>query len=58
MNRHFEEQTDFDKQLLQKLETVLRPDQLTSYEKFLENQRNMQKAAMKMAAAMFGNQNK
>jgi hypothetical protein len=58
MNRHFEEQTDFDKQLLQKLETVLRPDQLTSYGKFLENQRNMQKAAMKMAAAMFGGQKK
>ncbi|MBC8095371.1 MAG: hypothetical protein H7Y43_06140, partial [Akkermansiaceae bacterium] len=51
--KHFEEQTEYDKQLLQKATAFLRPDQLAAYGKHLENQRTMQAAGMKMAATMF-----
>jgi hypothetical protein len=58
LNQHFQEQTEYDRQLVQKAAAFLRPDQLGAYEKFLENQRNVQAAGMKIAATMFGTQNK
>jgi hypothetical protein len=57
LTRHSQEQTEYNRQLLEQARTFLRQDQLTALEKFLENQRKMQEAAMKMAGKMFGDQN-
>jgi hypothetical protein len=56
MNRHFEEQAQYNQLVLDRAKAFMRAEQLTAFEKFLETQRNMQIAAMKMAAKMFGGQ--
>ncbi len=48
------EQEQLTQKYLERARAILSADQLASYEKFLANQREMTKAGLKMAAAMFG----
>lgn len=57
INKHFQEQVDYDNQLVERAKSFMNGQQLTEYQKFLETQRTMQEAALKMAAKMFGGQN-
>jgi hypothetical protein len=53
-----QEKAQFDQQFLQRAQQILNPDQLAAFEKFQTSQRDMQIAAMKMAAKMFAPQSK
>jgi len=56
MNTFFTEQEQLSQRYLARAQSILSGDQLAAYQKFLTGQREMQKAAMKMAAQMFGPQ--
>lgn len=54
LNTFFDEQNQLNQRYLTRAQGILTPDQLTSYQKFLNSQQELQKAGMKMAAQMFG----
>lgn len=56
INKHFQEQIDYDNQLIERAKAFMNGQQLTAFQKFLETQRSVQEASMKMAAQMFGGQ--
>lgn len=57
MNKHFQEQIDYDNQLVERAKSFMNGQQLTAFQEFLKTQRTMQEAGLKMAAKMFGAQN-
>ena len=57
MNKHFQEQIDYDNQLIERAKSFMNGQQLTAFQEFLKTQRTMQEAGLKMAAKMFGGQN-
>lgn len=54
VNQFQAETEQLNKQYLARAQSVLSPDQLTAFDKFLAGQRDMQAMGMKMAAKMFG----
>jgi hypothetical protein len=55
MNQFLREQEQLHQLYLTRAQGLLSADQLTSYEKFLSSQRQMQKFGLQMASKMFGN---
>jgi len=53
INQFQVEREQLDKQYMARAKTMLTAEQIPSFEQFLEGQRNMQSAAMKMAGKMF-----
>ena len=54
LNTYTEEQARLDGQVLARAKQILTAEQYAKYETYLEQQRAMQLAAMKMAGQMFG----
>lgn len=54
LDRYLSEKERFDGQYLQRVQPLLKEDQYTALAQFLESQRKVQLAAMKMAAKMLG----
>jgi hypothetical protein len=57
MNQFFQEQSKLQEQYVSRANSILSADQLTSFQKFLNTQADMQKAGMQMAVKMFGQKN-
>jgi len=53
VNEHFQQLGQLNQQYLARAQGILSPDQLTAFEKYLNNQQALQKAGMQMAAKMF-----
>lgn len=53
MNVYFQESGQLNQQYLARAQGILSPDQLTGFEKYLNNQQTLQKAGMQMAVKMF-----
>ncbi len=58
LNVFFQEQEQLNQRYLDRAKTILSADQYTVYQKSIVAQQEMIKATMKMAASMFGNQNR
>jgi hypothetical protein len=53
MATFFKEQEQLNEQYMKSAKGVLSPEQLTAFQKYLNNQQALQKAGMQMAAKMF-----
>lgn len=58
MNTFFQEQDQLNQNYLSRAQGILTADQLTEFQKYLDAQKQMQKAGMQMAAKIFGNGSK
>ena len=56
IDKYLSEMTDLNQRYLDRAKTILTPEQLDPFGKFLNSQRELQKAGFKMAATMFGGQ--
>jgi Tfp pilus assembly protein PilX len=56
INKFYEESDALNQRYLDRAKTILTPEQLDPYTKFLNSQRELQKAGFKMAMTMFGGQ--
>jgi len=56
IDKFMQESEELNRRYLDRAKTILTPEQLEPYQKFLNSQREMQKAGFKMAASMFGGQ--
>src|SRR5580765_7664283 len=54
INKFYEESDALNQRYLDRAKTILTPEQLDPYTKFLNSQRELQKAGFKMAMTMFG----
>lgn len=53
INTYFQEMGQLNQQYLSKAQTILKPDQVAAFGKYLENQQSVAKTGMQMAAKMF-----
>lgn len=53
MSGFFKESVQLNQQFVGRAQSILSPDQLNAFQKYLDNQQTMQKAGMQMAAKMF-----
>jgi hypothetical protein len=53
MNTFIQESGQLNQQYLNQAQSILSPDQLAGFQKYLDNQQTMQKAGMQMAVKMF-----
>jgi uncharacterized protein YxeA len=56
IDKFMQESGELNQHYLDRAKTILTPEQLDPFEKFLNSQRELQKAGFKMAATMFGGQ--
>jgi hypothetical protein len=53
MNTYFQELDKLDQQYQSRAQSILSPDQVTAFSKYLDSQQSLQKAGMQMAVKMF-----